>query len=122
MHRVYKLLNNANSGIDCRNNIDNRIFEPIYNESSEIAYIKKLNNIFDNEKYKQFIDVNIMTQEVSEKFDQLILNLDKTDPTYIARKYSYGSRTEKDQDSVKSMTGHRKRLGKKEYFLKLIRK
>ena len=122
MHRVYKLLNNANSGIDCRNNIDNRIFEPIYNESSEIAYIKKLNNIFDNEKYKQFIDVNIMTQEVSEKFDQLILNLDKTDPTYIARKYSYGSRTEKDQDSVKSMTGHRKRQGKKEYFLKLIKK
>lgn len=32
-----------------------------------------------------------MTQEVNEKYDQLIINIDKTDPTYIARKYSYES-------------------------------
>ena len=32
-----------------------------------------------------------MSQEVSEKYDQLILNLVKTDPTYIAQKYSYES-------------------------------
>ena len=33
----YKLLNNNNFGIDCRNNIDNCHFEPIYDEISEIA-------------------------------------------------------------------------------------
>ena len=37
----YKLINNANFGIDCRNNIDNCKFEPIYNEIGEIGFIKK---------------------------------------------------------------------------------
>ena len=36
----YKLLNNVNFGIDCRNNIDNCTLEPIYDEISEIAYMK----------------------------------------------------------------------------------
>ena len=30
----YKLINNANFGIDCRNNIDNCHFEPIYDKIS----------------------------------------------------------------------------------------
>ena len=38
----YKLLNNANFGIDCQNNIDNCIFEPIYDEIAEIGYIKDM--------------------------------------------------------------------------------
>lgn len=42
----YKLLNNSNFGIDCGSNIDNRILELIYDEISEIAYIKTSDNIF----------------------------------------------------------------------------
>ena len=30
----YKLINNANFGIDCKNNIDNCHFEPIYDKIS----------------------------------------------------------------------------------------
>ena len=63
-----------------------------------------------------------MTQEVSEKYDQPILNLDKTDPTYIARKCSSESRREKDLDSRKSMTEHRKCQGKKRVFHKIDEK
>ena len=84
-----KLLNNSNFGADCRSNIDNRVLQPIYDEISEIAYIKKFCNIFDNEKYIQFSKANIMKQEINEKYDQLILNLDKNDPTYLSRKYCY---------------------------------
>ena len=36
------------------------MFEPIYDK---IPYIKKFDNIFGNENYTQFSDVNIMTQE-----------------------------------------------------------
>ena len=43
----YKLLNNANFGIDYRNNIDNCSFEPMYDKISEIAYIKRFVCIFD---------------------------------------------------------------------------
>ena len=43
----YKLLNNANFGIDYRNNIDNCSFEPMYDKISKIAYIKRFVCIFD---------------------------------------------------------------------------
>ena len=109
----YKLLNNSNFGIDCRNNIDNRILEPIYNEISEIAYIKKFDNIFDNERYSQLSDTNIMTQEVNEKYDQLTLNLYKTDPTYLTQKYSYESRREEDLETTNTMIELKKHQGKK---------
>ena len=49
-HDFYKLLHNANFGIDCRNNIDNSSLEQIYDDIIEIAYIKKFDSIFDNEK------------------------------------------------------------------------
>ena len=70
-----KLFNNSNFGIDCRNNIVKSILQPIYDEISEIAYIKKFDNIFDNERYSQFSHAYIMTQETNEKYNQLILNL-----------------------------------------------
>ena len=33
----YKLLSNASFGIDCTNDIENHMFEPIYNKISKIA-------------------------------------------------------------------------------------
>lgn len=56
----YKLSNNANFDIDCRNNIDNCTLEPIYYEISEIADIKRFSSIFDMENYRDFYDVKIM--------------------------------------------------------------
>ena len=56
----YKLLNNANFGIACRNNIDNCYFEPIFDEIGETACIKKFYSIFDNEKHSNFSDINLM--------------------------------------------------------------
>ena len=40
----FKLLKNSNFGIDCRNNIDNCILEPLYDDFAEISYIKKFDN------------------------------------------------------------------------------
>ena len=69
--------------MDCRSNIDNQTLKPVYDEISEIIFIKKYDNIFDNEKHFQISDINIMTEEVNEKFDRLLLGLDKNDPTYL---------------------------------------
>ena len=57
-----------------------------------------------------------MTQEVNKKYNQLILDLDKSDPTYLSRKYSYEIGREKDLDSIKTMAKHEKRSGKKRVF------
>ena len=57
-----------------------------------------------------------MKQEVNEKYDTLILKLDKSDPTYLSRKYSYDSQREKDLDSIKTKEEHKKRTGQKRDF------
>ena len=37
-----KLMNNANFGFNCRNNVNNAKFEPIIDEMNEITYIKNI--------------------------------------------------------------------------------
>ena len=112
----YKLLNNANFGIACRNNIDNCYFEPIFDEIGETACIKKFYSIFDNEKHSNFSDINLMREEVSKNYDRLILALDENDPTYEARKYSLESRKEIDLDSINSLSAHKKKQVKKNFL------
>ena len=47
----YKLLNNSNFGIDCRNNIDNCYLGPLYDNFSEISYIKKFTTILNDDTF-----------------------------------------------------------------------
>ena len=117
----YKLLNNANFGIDCRDNVNNRYFEPIYDEISEISYIKKFDSICDNKKYRNFCDIELMKEEVEDKYNGLIFELEPFDPTFEARKYFLQSKKEIDLDSIESMSAHKK-TGKKEGFLRLSKR
>ena len=50
----FKLLNNSNLGIDCRNNIDNCILESLYDDINEISYIKKFTTIFNDDNLDIF--------------------------------------------------------------------
>ena len=59
----YELLNNENLGIDCRKYIYNCYFDPIYDEIGKISYIKKFDSIFENEKYHNFCDIEIIKEE-----------------------------------------------------------
>ena len=38
----FKLMNNANFGVDCRNNATNSSFEPIIDELNEVSYLKNI--------------------------------------------------------------------------------
>ena len=44
----YKLMNNSNFGFNCRNNLDNCKFVPIFDEYKEITFINRYHNIFDS--------------------------------------------------------------------------
>ena len=61
-----KLLNNSNFGIDCRNNTDNCILEPLFDEIREIFYIKRFCTIFGNETYRNFFSPSVMREEISQ--------------------------------------------------------
>lgn len=54
----YKLLDNSNFGIDCRNNIDNSKLELIYRGIDEISYIKKFTNLMGDYRYRDFFCQN----------------------------------------------------------------
>ena len=46
----FKLLNNANFGYDCRNNLDNCTFEPINDGINELSFIRcYYKNLFDKD-------------------------------------------------------------------------
>ena len=63
-------MNNSNFGYDCRNNLDNCKFIPIFDE-----YI---HNIFDS-KVSQFVTTDLLKADVEEKYNDKFSKLDKED-------------------------------------------
>ena len=77
----YKLMNNSNFGYDCRNNIDNCKFVPIFDEYNEITFINRYHNIFD-QKVSQFVTSDLLKQQIEEKFNDKLMKLDPNDRFY----------------------------------------
>ena len=61
---IYKLLNNNNIGIDYRNNIDHCTLKPIYDDFSEIAYIKNYTTRFNDETLRDFFSLPLLKQVI----------------------------------------------------------
>ena len=104
----YKLLNNSNFGIDCRNNIDNCVLKPIYDDFSEIAYIKNYTTIFNDETYRDFFSPPLLRQEINQSYDAKIFALNKEDPTYEARKKYFEQKREEDLGTVNTFEKNKK--------------
>ena len=66
----FKLMNNANFGFDCRNNANNTKFEPIIDETNEISYFKKYYNLFDNNKVSEFVNSDVLQQQIEQDVQQ----------------------------------------------------
>ena len=62
-------MNNAIFGNDCRDNRNNRKFQPIGNEIEEVTYIKKYYNLFDNNVSK-FVNSDILEKQINQEFGQ----------------------------------------------------
>lgn len=59
----FKLLNNSNFGIDCGNNIDSCILEPLYDDLNEVSYIKKFTTIFTENTFRYFFHLDILEKK-----------------------------------------------------------
>ena len=77
----YKLMNNPNFGYDCRNNLDNCKFVPIFDELKEITYIQRYYNIFDS-KVSKFVTADLLKNSIEEKYNDKLLKLGKEDQFY----------------------------------------
>ena len=76
-----KLINNSNFGYDCRNDLNNCQFVPIFDELPEITYLKRYYNYFDS-KVTSFIPSHLIRQEVEEKYNDLLMKLSKHNKYY----------------------------------------
>ena len=64
-----KLLNNANFGYDCRNNLDNCTFEPINDEINELSFIKRYHSNLYDLNLRPFIASRILKEDIDERFN-----------------------------------------------------
>ena len=72
----FKLMNNSNFGYDCRDNADNCLSQPIYDEIEELSYAKKYQNVFDQE-IGDFVSSEILKRQIEEEY---LSKFDKLDP------------------------------------------
>ena len=80
----YQLMNNSNFGYDCRNNIDNCKFVPIFDEYKEISFLNRYHNIFDA-KISEFVTANLLKATIEEKYNDKLSKLDKKNRFYEIR-------------------------------------
>ena len=81
----FKLSNNSNFGIDCRNNIDNCILEPLYDNFTDIFYIKKFTTVFSDDTFRNLFSAVLLREEITQTFQSKIFALDRDELMYAAR-------------------------------------
>ena len=74
-------MNNSNFGYDCRNNLDNCKFNPIFDELKEITNVNRYHSIFQK-NMEDFVSPEIIRQFTEEKFNDNIAKLDQNDLFY----------------------------------------
>ena len=77
----YKLMNNSNFGYDCRNNLENCKFVPIFDEYQEVTFLSRYHNLFDP-KVRQLVATNLLKHDIEAKFNEKLSKLDKNDVFY----------------------------------------
>ena len=95
-----KLLNNANFGYDCRNNLDNCKFEPINDEINELSFIKRYySNLYD-ENVRPFITSRVLKEEMDERFNNERQKIKETDKFYAAKIRSIENRKNAENEAL----------------------
>ena len=101
-------MNNANFGLNCRNNADNLKFDPLIDEINEITYIKRYHNLFDP-KVEKFVSSKILEDHTEEEYNQNIAKIKENDPFKNLRMTELQNQKLLDLDAVDCL----KRKGRK---------
>ena len=104
----FKLMNNSSFGYDCRNNIDNCKFNPIFDELGEITYVNRYHNIFD-EKVSSFVSTDLVKQHIKEKFNHKIAKLNKEDQFYNIKFQTIKDERLAELEAAEKIDGNKKK-------------
>ena len=108
----YKLMNNSNFGYDCRNNIDNCKFIPIFDEYNEITFINHYHNIFD-QKLFQFVNSDLLKQQTEETFNDKLMKLDPNDRFYEIKLQTIKSERLSSIEAAEKLDQNKKKIKEK---------
>ena len=111
-----KLLNNANFGYDCRSNLDNCTFEPIRDEIGEISYIRKYHRSVFNNEVSQFVNPQLLKEEMIVKYNNKMAKLSETDPFYSTKARAIENARAADEKAQKSFEAKVKRKKRRTVF------
>ena len=98
----FNLLKNSTFGTDRRNNIDNCILKPVYQDLTDISYVKKFATTFSDNTFRNFFSPALLREEITQTFQSKIFALNKDEPLYEARKKYYENQMEQKVDTVDS--------------------
>ena len=112
----FKLMNNSSIGYDCRNNLDNCKFSPIFDELGEITYINRYHNIFD-EKVSDFVTTDLVKQNIEEKSNDKLMKLDKEDQFYNIKLETIKNERLSSLESAEKVDGNKKKNKKRKNLI-----
>ena len=104
----YKLLNNSNFGYDCRNNLDNCQFVPIFDELKEVSYLKKYYNFFDP-TVKNFMTAELIKQNIEQTYLDKLNKIEQDDSYYEAKKNAVDGERLCNLDALETFQAKKKR-------------
>ena len=105
-------MNNSNFGYDCRNNLDNCQFVPIFDELQEITYLKRYYNYFDS-KVSSFVLRDLIRQEIEEKYNDSLMELSKDDKYYEIKLSTLNTEKSESLEAAENFDKKKKRNKKK---------
>ena len=108
-----KLLNNANFGYDCRNNLDNCTFEPINDEISELSFIKRYHSNLYDQNLRPFITSRILKEDIDERFNNERQKIKESDKFYAAKIRSIENRRNGESEALETFKKKEKKCHKK---------
>ena len=116
----YKLMNDSNLGYDCRNNIDNCKFVPIFDEYKEITFINRYHNIFD-QKVSKFVTPDLLKHKAEEEFNDKLTKLDKEDRFYEIKLQEIKADRKSSLEAAEKFEQNLKKIKKEKHHMIMTR-
>ena len=97
-----KLLNNANFGYDCRNNLGNCSFDPITDEIRELNFIKRYHSNLYDENIRPFITSRFLSEDIQERYNNERQLIKEDDKNYAAKVRSLENRRHAETEALEA--------------------
>ena len=108
-----KLLNNANFGYDCRNNLDNCIFQPINDKINELNFIRPYHSNLYDKNLQPFITLRVLKEDIDERFNNERQKIKESDKFFAAKIGSIENRRNAEKEALESFMLREKKHHKK---------